>query len=116
MSTHVQPRPLVASIYADVPGFPRDALIRGNVGPWLAAERIPAQRMPRLRGWLVRLSSVSDLVARAELAGVVVFHRRTYALPAPPQARTVEPCHHAVAPAPTASGQLDLLDIAGVVA
>jgi hypothetical protein len=96
VSGYRKPRRLVAFIYGDVPGFPRDALVRGNIGPWMAAEGIPAQRVPRLRGWLVRRESVSDLVARAELAGVAVFTRDRHAVPAAPLARPVRPSRAAV--------------------
>ena len=82
----------------------------------MAAEGIAAQRVPRLRGWLVRLASVGDLEARAERAGAAVFHRGRYALPPPPYAPPVRIARATVAPPAEAVGQLDLFDVEGVPA
>ena len=64
---------------------PKDkhVLLRGNIRKWLIEHRIPAYWLPRWRGWQVRSERVPDVLALAELDGIVVAVRGPARMPAP---------------------------------
>jgi hypothetical protein len=47
-------------------------LVKGNVRTWLADNRIPALWSPMNHGWWVRTERIPDLLAAAEVEGLIV--------------------------------------------
>jgi hypothetical protein len=56
---------------AFVYGLPggRNALVRGRLRDWFVSKGIPAQNVPRLKGWRVRVDRIGDVIALLEADG-----------------------------------------------